>query len=70
MGNKKKSESISRYVIYALCGALLVLLALLRWGTLGELSRYLYLIIGIVWVFYGGIRALRLYQARRDDSGE
>lgn len=68
MDKKKKSESVMRYVIYALCGLLLVVLAVLKWGTLGELSRYLYLLLGVVWTIYGGARALRLRAQQREEE--
>lgn len=70
MDKRKKTESLMRYVIYALCGLLLVGIAVVRWGSLGELSRYLYLILGVVWTIYGGVRALKLRAQQRDEEAE
>ena len=62
MDNKKKTDSIMRYVVYLLCGALLVVYSLLKWNAMSEM-KYIYLAIGVIWIVFGGIRALVL--ARR-----
>ena len=61
MDNKKKTDSIMRYVVYLLCGALLVVYSLLKWNAMSEM-KYIYLAIGVIWIVYGGIRALVLRQ--------
>ena len=53
MDNKKKTDSIMRYVVYLLCGVLL--------------AGYLYLAIGVIWVIYGGVRALVLARRQKQD---
>ena len=67
MDNKKKTDSIMRYVVYLLCGALLVVYSLLKWNAMSEM-KYIYLAIGVIWIVYGGIRALarRQKQDRED----
>lgn len=57
MDNKKKTDSIMRYVVYLLCGVLLAGYSLLKWNAMSEM-KYLYLAIGVIWVIYGGVRAL------------
>ena len=57
MDNKKKTDSIMRYVVYLLCGVLLAGYSLLKWNAMSEM-KYLYLVIGVIWVIYGGVRAL------------
>ena len=53
MDNKKKTDSIMRYVVYLLCGVLLAGYSLLKWNAMSEM-KYLYLVIGVIWVIYGG----------------
>ena len=65
MDNKKKTDSIMRYVVYLLCGVLLAGYSLLKWNAMSEM-KYLYLAIGVIWVIYGGVRALVL--ARRQKA--
>lgn len=55
MDNKKKTDSIMRYVVYLLCGVLLAGYSLLKWNAMSEM-KYLYLAIGVIWVIYGGVR--------------
>ena len=55
-----------RYVVYLLCGALLVVLSLRKWNAMSELN-YIYLAIGVIWIVYGGIRALVLAQRQKQD---
>ena len=62
MDNKKKTDSIMRYVVYLLCGVLLAGYSLLKWNAMSEM-KYLYLAIGVIWVIYGGVRALVLAEA-------
>ena len=59
MDNKKKTDSIMRYVVYLLCGALLVVYSLLKWNAMSEM-KYIYLAIG-------GIRALVLARRQKQD---
>ena len=49
MDNKKKTDSIMRYVVYLLCGVLLAGYSLLKWNAMSEM-KYLYLAIGLIWV--------------------
>ena len=60
MDNKKKTDSIMRYVVYLLCGALL------EWNAMSEM-KYIYLAIGVIWIVYGGIRALVLARRQKQD---
>lgn len=41
MDNKKKTDSIMRYVVYLLCGVLLAGYSLLKWNAMSEM-KYLY----------------------------
>ena len=66
MDNKKKTDSIMRYVVYLLCGALLVVYSLLKWNAMSEM-KYIYLAIGVIWIVYGGIRALVLARRQKQD---
>ena len=66
MDNKKKTDSIMRYVVYLLCGALLVVYSLLKWNAMSEM-KYIYLAIGVIWIVYGGIRALVLVRRQKQD---
>lgn len=68
MDNKKKTDSIMRYVVYLLCGALLVVYSLLKWNAMSEM-KYIYLAIGVIWIVYGGIRALVLVRRQKQDRG-
>ena len=67
MDNKKKTDSIMRYVVYLLCGALLVVYSLLKWNAMSEMN-YIYLAIGVIWIVYGGIRALVLARRQKQDQ--
>ena len=49
MENKKKTDSIMRYVVYLLCGVLLAGYSLLKWNAMSEM-KYLYLVIGVICV--------------------
>ena len=64
--NKKKTDSIMRYAVYLLCGALLVVYSLLKWNAMSEM-KYIYLAIGVIWIVYGGIRALVLARRQKQD---
>ena len=66
MDNKKKTDSIMRYVVYLLCGVLLAGYSLLKWNAMSEM-KYLYLAIGVIWVIYGGVRALVLARRQKQD---
>lgn len=66
MDNKKKTDSIMRYVVYLLCGVLLAGYSLLKWNAMIEM-KYLYLAIGVIWVIYGGVRALVLARRQKQD---
>ena len=47
-------------------GALLVVYSLLKWNAMSEM-KYIYLAIGVIWIVYGGIRALVLAQRQKQD---
>ena len=66
MDNKKKTDSIMRYVVYLLCVALLVVYSLLKWNAMSEM-KYIDLAIGVIWIVYGGIRALVLARRQKQD---
>ena len=66
MDNKKKTDSIMRYVVYLLCGVLLAGYSLLEWNAMSEM-KYLYLAIGVIWVIYGGVRALVLARRQKQN---
>ena len=55
-----------RYVVYLLCGVLLAGYSLLKWNAMSEM-KYLYLVIGVIWVIYGGVRALVLARRQKQD---
>ena len=61
MDNKKKTDSIMRYVVYLLCGY-----SLLKWNAMSEM-KYRYLAIGVIWVIYGGVRALVLARRQKQN---
>ena len=49
-----------------LCGVLLAGYSLLKWNAMSEM-KYLYLVIGVIWVIYGGVRALVLARRQKQD---
>lgn len=52
--------------MYLLCGVLLAGYSLLKWNAMSEM-KYLYLAIGVIWVIYGGVRALVLARRQKQD---
>ena len=53
-------------MVYLLCGVLLAGYSLLKWNAMSEM-KYLYLVIGVIWVIYGGVRALVLARRQKQD---
>ena len=47
-------------------GVLLAGYSLLKWNAMSEM-KYLYLAIGVIWVIYGGVRALVLARRQKQD---
>ena len=48
------------------CGVLLAGYSLLKWNAMSEM-KYLYLAIGVIWVIYGGVRALVLARRQKQN---
>ena len=66
MDNKNLTDSLMRNILFLLCGALLGVYSLLKWNAMSEM-KYIYLAIGVIWIVYGGIRALVLARRQKQD---